>query len=366
MTDKRRRTERQPLAWGTGLVALDVVMTAGDPSDPLIRTGGTCGNVLLALRYLGFRVSPVCRFREDLAAGLIRSEFHRWGVDASYVTADEEGSTPVILQTIRPNLGGVPSHSFSWRCPACGARFPGYKPVLAATSEDIAARMPAPEVFFFDRANRGSLTLATKASQQGALVVFEPSGVADAGLFEEACEVAHVVKYSHERLANLSDSLEFGPEQLLQVETLGAGGLRYRARFGRRATSPWKTLKALKAPLVVDTAGAGDWCTAGLIHSLGRRGAEGYRTATPAGVEAALRYGQALSAWNCAFRGARGGMDHMTIAACQAQVRRILAGETQVERPMTRDIALSRSGSWCPICTDSASQDGASAGRIFV
>jgi fructokinase len=342
---------------GTGLIALDVVATKGDPSEPLLYAGGTCGNVLLALSYLGFRVAPICRLQDDQAAELIQTEFRAWGVDTRYVSIGADGSTPVIFQTIRPNPGGVPTHTFSWRCPSCGARFPGYKPALASTAETIAAEMSQPRVFFFDRVNRGSLVLAVRAAELGALVVFEPSSVGDPGLFKEAWSTAHVVKYSHERLAEIPDSLEFGASQLLQVETLGADGLRFRAKFGKRATSPWKTLEAFKAPAVLDTAGAGDWCTAGLIHRLGREGAEGFRVTSPAGVESGLRFGQALAAWNCGFVGARGGMNHITIKECQEQVRRILAGHLLDATASSKMSHLTPITSWCPACGEAPSRE---------
>jgi fructokinase len=339
---------------GTGLIALDVVVMEGDPSEPLLMTGGTCGNVLLALSYLGFRVAPICRLDDDAAAELIQEEFRAWGADTTYVSVGDDGSTPVIFQTIRPNPGGVPTHSFSWRCPSCGKRFPAYKPALASTAEAIAAEMPSPRVFFFDRVNRGALVLAEKASKLGALVVFEPSSVGDYGLFKEAWAMSHVVKYSHERLADLPD-LEFGVNQLLQIETLGAEGLRYRARFGNRVTSPWKSLEALQTSTLLDTAGAGDWCTAGLIHRLGRDGAEGCRAAKPLDVEGALRYGQALASWNCGFVGARGGMNHMTVAECDEQVRAILAGRKSATPVKLGQAASGRS--LCPACWESDKSD---------
>ena len=50
------KTPKQPavaaLAVGTGLLALDVVITEGGTTPPRQWAGGTCGNVLLALRYL--------------------------------------------------------------------------------------------------------------------------------------------------------------------------------------------------------------------------------------------------------------------------------------------------------------------------
>ncbi|MFX8972681.1 hypothetical protein ABTN24_19250, partial [Acinetobacter baumannii] len=95
-----------------------------------------------------------------------------------------------------------------------------------------------------------------RAAELGAVVVFEPSALGDQSLFREAWSISHVVKYSHERLSELPEGFDFSSNQVLQVETLGSEGLRYRARFKRRAATPWRTLEALKAPAVRDTAGA--------------------------------------------------------------------------------------------------------------
>lgn len=352
-----QRTERTaaPLAMGTGLIALDVVVTDDRIAEAQHCTGGTCGNVLLALRYLGFDVSPVSRLQNDSAGRLIRTEFRKLGVDTRFVSFEEDGNTPIIVQTIRSNPGGVPTHSFSWRCPACHKRFPGYKPALATTAESIAEKMPSPQVFFFDRVNRGSLVLAERAAELGALVMFEPSSVGDQTHFHEAWALSHVVKYSHERLADLPDSLEFGPNLLLQIETLGAEGLRYRAKFGKRATSPWRKLDVLKAPVFADAAGAGDWCTAGLLDRLGRDGAEGLRAVSPPDLEAGLRHGQALAAWNCGYAGARGGMNNVSVKECLEQVESIIAGRLSDTSSAPRTKKATRSGSWCPACGDETS-----------
>jgi sugar/nucleoside kinase (ribokinase family) len=304
---------------------------------------------ILALNYLGFRVAPICRLQDDKAAKIILSEFKRWGVDTRFVSIGPDGSTPIIFQKIRANQGGTPTHTFSWRCPACGKRLPSYKPVLATTAEMISTDIQSPNVFFFDRVNRGSLLLAERASHLGALVVFEPSGVGDPGSFKEAWSLAHVVKYSHERLTDIPDTLEFGPNQLLQIETLGAEGLRYRMRSRKKL---WKMLEVFNAPRVADTAGAGDWCTAGLIHQLGRDGSKGFSASSQHEVESALRFGQALAAWNCGFKGARGGMKHHSKYQCLEIVERMLAGRSLGDIKHAEVHELPSSSEWCPTCGD--------------
>ncbi len=357
----KRSQQPPPLAMGTGLIALDVVVTDDQLAEAQHHTGGTCGNVLLALRYLGFEVAPVARLQNDAAARLIRAEFRGLGVDTRFVTFADDGNTPIIVQTILSNPDGAPTHRFSWRCPSCGVRFPGYKPTLATVAEAVAAKMPAPQVFFFDRANRGALVLAERAAELGALVMFEPSSVGDHSLFQEAWELAHIVKYSHERLADLPDTIEFGSSLLLQIETLGADGLRYRAKFGRRAATPWQTLQSLKAPAVIDTAGAGDWCAAGILYHLGREGAEGFRARTPAKLVEGLRFGQALAAWNCGYAGARGGMNHVPAEECRRQAEQIIGGRLQKSSSLPRQKHVARTESWCPTCNEDQTVGNADA-----
>ena len=64
---------------------------------------------------------------------------------------------------------------------------------------------------------------------------------------------------------------------------------------------------------IVDAAGSGDWCTATLIHRMGRTGAEPFTRSTGSAIEAALQDGQAAAAVNCGFRGARGAMQALTL-----------------------------------------------------
>ena len=105
-------------------------------------------------------------------------------------------------------------------------------------------------------------------------------------------------------MPNLEDRYSLsGP--LLVIETFGAKGLRYRdQRNIPGQNSEWQHLPALPVEVVRDAGGSGDWCTAGFIHRLGQTGLEGFRTASADDLQEALRFGQALAAWGCAFEGA--------------------------------------------------------------
>ena len=52
---------------GTGLVALDVVIDDESPQVQRLFAGGTCGNVLTILSFLGWNSFPVARIAKDSA-----------------------------------------------------------------------------------------------------------------------------------------------------------------------------------------------------------------------------------------------------------------------------------------------------------
>ncbi|GIW86328.1 MAG: carbohydrate kinase family protein [Isosphaeraceae bacterium] len=324
----------RPVIAGTGLIALDVVIPNGPHSLPQLWAGGTCGNVLTALAFLGWDAYPIARLRDDAASRQITQDFGRWGVNPDFLGLDPSGSTPVIVQHIHCSPGRGATHSFSRNCPFCGTRLPWYKPVRVSDAADIFPRLPAPAVFFFDRTSPGAIYLARQAAEVGALVVFEPSAAAEEQQLRRAMQVAHVVKYSEDRMGSLEGLGEEAGVPLL-IETRGADGLRYLSRL-KAGQGTWAVSKVLPAREVVDTAGCGDWCTAGLIAALGRRGKDAFLRSSPGQLREALRFGQALAAWNCEFEGARGGMYQSDLPTFQESIRRLLAGDSRYTPPAAR------------------------------
>ena len=194
--------------------------------------------------------------------------------------------------------------------------------------------------------------LAHAAADRGAAVVFEPSGLSYPALFREAWEIANIVRYSHERLQELPAEVESSDGERIQIETLGREGLRYRSRLPGCKSKSWQRLEALTAEDVKDTAGAGDWCTAGIVHKLLRDGAPRLGVVDNSGLREAIRYGQALASWNCAFEGARGGMCRVGKDVFERQVERILRGAETTIAPVTSGQAsTSNAGDCvCPAC----------------
>jgi sugar/nucleoside kinase (ribokinase family) len=337
----------RPRAFGVGLIALDLVMGA-DPSSPVRSwAGGTCGNVMSILAYLGWDAFPVARMNGDPASERVRADMMRWGVRLDFSNCVPTSHTPIIIQEIRRSRDGTATHRFSWACPRCGQWLPGFKSVTMGAIETVAPHLSGAAVFFMDRLSRAGLTLGAQAAKQGAVVVFEPSGKSDPKFFQEAIQLAHVVKYSDQRLIAASGAMEAGTNTILEIQTLGSNGLRYRHRLGR-GPSKWTHLDAVAAPRVSDTCGSGDWCTAGLLAKLAVGGQEPMRGAGPENFRDGLRYGQALAAWNCAFEGARGGMYAVDRTAFGRQIIGLLEGQPSVPSPEVMPTIGSAVA--CPAC----------------
>ncbi len=327
MKPNNKNRQAIPTAYGTGLIALDAVVNENSTEPIRYYTGGTCGNVLLALTFLGWSSGPIARLGSDSAADSIVSDLKHWKAKLQYLHQDDGDGTPIIIHKISRNRSGQSVHSFSWRCPICGNRFPPYKPVLASTAEAVSKRIKKVDVFFFDRVSRGALILARACEENGAVVVFEPISVGNPILFREACQIAHVVKYSHERMSESPTELDESKSVRLHIETQGEHGLRYRTRKPGKSFGAWNTSEALSIENVRDSAGAGDWCTAGIISQIACRGLAGLDKCNGDEIRKAVQYGQALAAWTCTFDGARGGMYATSRTAFAAQIKRILQGE---------------------------------------
>lgn len=297
---------RAPKILGTGLVALDLVVSARPESPIQSWAGGTCGNVLSILAWFGWDAYPIARMNGDAASARVKADLRRWGVRLDLVDCAPAASTPIIVQEIKQSASGGSTHRFSWSCLRCGGWLPSFKPVTRAVVDQAAPYVPGTSVFLFDRVSRGALDVAAQAAEAGAVVMFEPSGRGDEKLFREALELAHIVKYADQRIADLAGS-EASTNLRLEIQTLGSSGLRYRLPRNRR-NPEWRSMNAAARGPVVDSCGAGDWCTAGILVKLGAAGVAGLEQATVPAVTSALKYGQELAAWSCTFEGARGGM----------------------------------------------------------
>lgn len=315
-----------PTIVGTGLVALDAVVDSDQPDAPRFWGGGTCANVSTILSSFGWRAFPVARLNGDFAGRSIEQDLRRWGVQFAFARTTPVCRTSIIVHRIVRRLDGAPTHRFNRTCPKCGAWYPTYQPVGKATARRIIPALPPMQVLFVDRVSRGAVILAEAARESGAVVVFEPSGVGDARLFQELAGLAHVIKYSRDQRHKFPE-LSSLPMCLLEVETLGPEGLRYRSTLPSSSTHEWLHLSGFSVTPLRDAAGSGDWCTAGMLHGISQSGLAGLQTIDAEGLVSALQLGQALAAWNCAFEGARGGMYGAEFDRLPEDVAKIISGD---------------------------------------
>lgn len=321
---RRKSSVKTPVCVGCGFVALDLVFEGKEKTPSFTFAGGSCGNVLTILAYLAWDSIPVIRLKDDDEAKQLVADLARWKVDTRFIHTERTGTTPVVVQRICTSINGDPYHRFEWRCPSTGLWLPRYRPLPQRLAIEISTKLPKPQVFYFDRVTKSSLFLADQAHADGALVFFEPSSP-DEELFAKGAAVADIVKYSKERIRK-APTPGGSTQPRLEIQTLGADGLRYRLR--KSGSRKWNCLPAVPVAGFKDAAGAGDWCSAGILHALGRGGRAPFLRASESTIQKALRYGQALAAINCLYAGARGSMYALRRAALDSKAETLLAMQT--------------------------------------
>lgn len=289
-----------PKILGTGLIALDIIL---DAHKQLLGygLGGSVGNVLSILASLGWSSSPIGKLGCDVAAEIILDEFRSLNANLELIVQEHSVPTPVIYQHQLDWEGGK-THKFSFACPVCGVKRPWHAPKIDLPPPEILDAIH-PNVLYMDRATALGIQVARYYKHRNVMIFFEPSEVGnDPELFRQALAVADVVKYADDRLEDLEAYDR--SHVFVEICTKGSAGLRYRAPS---LDTDWVDLDAYNAPHIVDTSGAGDWCTSGLLYYLFKKDPNcSIARVSYNRLNEALRFGQALSALNCMAMGARG------------------------------------------------------------
>ena len=348
MPEKMRRKRR--ICLGTGLIALDLVVNGKENNRQQVWAGGSCGNVLTILSYLGWQSYPVARLGDDFEAKTVAQDMSQHGVNFQYVLFDQSVRTPIILQRISIAQNGNPIHRFHLKCPICGDWFPQYRPVRLKDINVLCRNNPPIDCFYFDRVSPASIRLAEMAKENGALVVLEPTHIKDDQQFRKAIALCDILKFANERVIDSSQLAYESPVKLV-VETLGSEGLRYRLRNNDNVKE-WTSVPAFRVRILKDTAGAGDWCTAGIIDVLTNSGVSFDRIGEMKIIDA-LRYGQALSVLNCSFEGARGAMYGIKKSNFSAEIQSVLDREEawMPDEGISLLLGTKNTAQWvCPAC----------------
>ena len=324
MNYKNKLEISKPICVGIGLVALDVLFNDKLNTPIGFYAGGSCGNVMAILSYLGWETFPIARLRNNEAGNILIRDLEHFGVNNSLISMQEDGSTPIIIHRVLKGKNGNPKHRFEFRDPETGGYLPSYKPVLSARIDSIFENKPKSNVFYLDRVNRASIEMAKKSKEQNAFIFFEPSSYKDDKIHRECLSYADVVKFSSDRITNYQELFPIC-ERELEIMTQGDEGLLYRLRNQRK----WTRIPAYDISGLVDAAGSGDWCTSGIIYTLFGQFFDIVFDLQK--VETALKFGQALAALNCGFMGARGTMYAMEKAIFWDTINSFLSNSNNVE-----------------------------------
>lgn len=308
---------------GSGFLALDILFR-DDARQPTKRyAGGSFGNVIAILAHLGWKSYPVARLGADSRARRVLEDLREFQVETKFICRTSTGATPVIVVRTMKKAEGVFESRFEWRDPRSGDRLPSHRPFPKFLAEAISPRLPDASVFYFDRAEPGSLLLATAMRERGALVFFEPSSCKDLRLFSACMAVSDIVKYSAQRIKEPPQNPD-SPSPRLEIQTLGESGLRFRVKEASNLPGNWRHLDPFNLPNFKDSTGCGDWCSAGFLHMVGGKGRAGFLRLHENKIISALNFGQALAAINGQYEGARGSMYALSPSALNEKARTVL------------------------------------------
>lgn len=297
---------KKAICFGIGLVALDVVINGNPNTQPLFQAGGSCGNVMTILSFLGWKSYPIARLSNKGSSELLFKDLQLHNVKLDLITQSDDGSTPIIIHRILKDSENNPKHRYEFRIPKTNIWLPSYKPVLSNKVPKISSFSLKPKIFYLDRVSRAGIDLAKYYKGKGSIIYFEPSSTSDERQFKECLAIADILKFSNDRLPAFKD-LYPSRQVSIEIETLGANGLLYRSF--RSQNDNWRFLPSIHINDAKDNAGAGDWCSAGIIHALLEKSDELIiKSITINKLEQAIVFGQFLSALNCKFYGARGLM----------------------------------------------------------
>lgn len=291
----------------SGFLALDLLYRNKASHPARKYAGGSFGNVTAILAYLGWKSYPVARIGADTTANKVISDLKNFSVETKFICREAKTPTPMIVVRTVEKWPGRFESRFEWKHPRSGERLPAYRPLPKFMAANISPLLPDASVYYFDRAEPSSIFLAKEMRDRGALVFFEPSSCKDMRLFTEAMAISDIVKYSVQRIVAPLHTPNT-PSPRLEIQTLGDQGLRYRVKNCSSLPGPWTHLEPFPINKLKDATGCGDWCSAGILHKIGKRSREEFLSLDEPEIKDALNFGQALAAINGEYEGARGPM----------------------------------------------------------
>ena len=262
----------------SGNFALDTIVTRDYPNGFVVgksnkftetiaaeTVGNTCGNVACILADRGVQTFPIAHLDLSEQGLKIKADLQRYGADVRFVENSASGGTTLLRCTHKRDKT-TGEHIVSFRATSPGSRFPKRRFIRVRDEAPVFIEKLdfVPDIFFFDAAEAGLRFIADELHRRGTLVYFEPESDADKKKFLKAVEVSDIVKFSHEKVADLSFVDHYTDK--LFIRTMGAEGLEFKL-----CGQGWVKVAVVPNDNVVDWEGAGDWITSLLIACLCER-----------------------------------------------------------------------------------------------
>ena len=289
---------------GAGTFPLDNLQkkTGKDIKTIYQHVGGTCGNVMSILAWMGWHTLPAARLDNSETGLLIKADLESYGCDTRLVSNTLDGGTTILDIIHKTGRDGKPKTAYMAHSPR-GGRFVNHRFWTLKQAQALFDSLEEmPDVFFFDRCAPGNILLAQLFHERGVLVYYEPNEPVDRN-FLRAVATSDIVKFSNEKHPDVSFTEGFTDK--LFIQTLNEKGLRFKLR-----AEGWMTIPPEHNPHAVDGEGAGDWTTSTFINELGHHHMLTFDRIHQPNVTHCLEEAQRVASMSVSYLGAKGLIHH--------------------------------------------------------
>lgn len=268
---------RKPIIIGSGQYNWDVIKVREYPNgfvpgkrNPHIEktlfeeVGGTCGNVLCFLSYLGWDVRPQVKVIDSIEGHKLADSLKSYGCDTQFIKFDVKGGFSGLTCIHRKNRH-TGEHELGLK--GFGPNNSQFRKITELRVKDevpdfLSSLKETPDVYFFDHHNEaGPRMIAKELGKRGSLIYYECENCKDWKKFLKSVEVADIVKFSDENVPDVSFCDDYMDK--LFIQTQGSKGMRFSLKGGE-----WINIAPVEIETVIDWEGCGDTVTAVFLNEL--------------------------------------------------------------------------------------------------